>query len=161
MREAKIFVIVGGRGSGKTYFLENNLNLLKNKTIVIELFFTDRYKNFKKILFQDFLNSNIENYKNLNLIIDDASQLVNSQPIELIKKIIISSKQLNTDVFFCFHSFNFIPNFLYYLTDYYIIFKTNDNEINLKNTPLKDEIIKKINSVKKKKKFFYEILENY
>lgn len=161
MREAKIFVIVGGRGSGKTYFLENNLNLLKHKTIVIELFFTDRYKNFKKILFQDFLNSNIENYKNLNLIIDDASQLVNSQPIELIKKIIISSKQLNTDVFFCFHSFNFIPNFLYYLTDYYIIFKTNDNEINLKNTPLKDEIIKKINSVKKKKKFFYEILENY
>lgn len=119
MRNGKVFIIVGGRGTGKTTFLEQTLKGVGN-VVVFQLFIDERYKGHKKFLYQDFTIS--KSLANKKIIIEDATQLIGSNPKNDIRKIVVSSKQIGSDVFFVFHSFNVVPPYLWQLFDYCIVF---------------------------------------
>lgn len=120
MRNGKVFLIIGGRGTGKTTYLENILKDKKN-VVVYQLFIDERYKFAEKKLFSDFyINKDLANKR---IIIEDATQLIGSNPKNDIRKIVVSSKQIGSDIFFVFHSANVVPPYLWQLFDYCVFFQ--------------------------------------
>lgn len=135
MRGGKIFLIVGGRGTGKTTYLEN---LLPNDSTICELFVTERYKNFKKrVRFDDLKLSNCVNTK---IIIEDATQIVMGGGTLRLRQIMVGCKQMGSDVFMVFHSVNFIPPFVYALFDYMVLFASDPVKLTNKTAPYYDAI---------------------
>lgn len=117
-RKPKIVLIVGGRGTGKTTYLEN---LCPASSTVVELFITDRYEGseYRRIMFD---NLTLRDCINTTLIIEDATQICAANSTKFVKQIIVSSKQMGSDVFLVFHSTNFIPVFVLAMFDYMVIF---------------------------------------
>lgn len=122
MRNGKVFLIIGGRGTGKTTYLERLLKPKKN-VVVFQLFLDEHYKYAEKRLYQDFaINKSLINK---SLVIEDATQLIGSNPKNDIRKIVVSSKQMGSDVFFVFHSANVVPPYLWQLFDLALFFPSS------------------------------------
>ncbi len=119
MRNSKVVIIIGGRGTGKTTYVEN-LMRGKNNVVVFQLFRDERYPGHAKMLYTDFTLCRA--LCNKRIIIEDATQLIAANPTNDIRRIVVSSKQMGADVFFVFHSFNVVPPYLWQLFDYCVIF---------------------------------------
>ena len=119
-RKPKIVLVVGGRGTGKTTYLEN---LCPDNSTVVELFITDRYAggSYRRIMFD---NLTLKDCINTTLIIEDATQITAANSTRQVKQIIVSSKQLGSDVFLVFHSVNYIPPFVLAMFDYMVLFNS-------------------------------------
>lgn len=143
MRRSKVVVIVGGRGTGKTTYLEN---LCPKDSTVVEMFVTDRYqgKGYKRIMWDKL---RLADCVNTTLIIEDATQICAANATRRVKQIIVSSKQLGSDIFLVFHSVNFIPVFIVAMFDYMVLF---DSEPARKKTALAP-YADKINAILKRK----------
>lgn len=142
-RTSKIILIVGGRGTGKTTYLEN---LCPQNSTVVELFITDRYTggNYTRIMYDKL---KLSDCINTTLILEDATQITAANSTRFLKQIVVSSKQLGSDVFLVFHSVNFIPVFLLAMFDYMVIFDSEPAGKKPALLPYAD----KINAVLKRK----------
>lgn len=154
-RKAKIVLIVGGRGTGKTTYLEK---LCPKNSTVVELFVTDRYQghDYKRIAYD---NLKLSDCVNTTLIIEDATQICAANSTRQVKQIIVSSKQLGSDVFIVFHSVNFVPIFILAMFDFMVLF---DSEPAGKK-PALQPYADKINSILRRKHKQYNpagVLEN-
>lgn len=159
MREPKIFVIVGGRGSGKTYFLEN---LLKPaNTIVFELAKTARWQGFTKYFFEDYLTGKVtmKDIANKKIVFEDATSYISSNMRNTLKTLTVYSKQCGCDVYLIFHSINIIPPFLWNLVNYIIMFKCAAPRETALNADYFPEIHAKWKELQKAKKFTHEEIE--
>ena len=119
MRNSKVILIIGGRATGKTTYIEK---LIKQKTnaVIFQLMLDNRYYGKIKMLYQDFTICRA--LCNKTIVIEDATQLIGSNPKNDIRKIVVSSKQMGSDVIFVFHSFNVVPPYLWQLFDFCIVF---------------------------------------
>lgn len=163
MREAKVVLIIGGRGCGKTFLLENTLN--KNDTIVIELYKTERWDGYDKIFFNDIAKDDFD-YKilaNKNVVFEDATSYLASNLQNKIKQILIFSKQLGSDVFIVFHSVNVVPPFMWYLFNAIVLFRSSKPKFTKSIADFYDELLKKWQICMKadEKKYHYEIIESH
>lgn len=142
-RKAKIVLIVGGRGTGKTTYLER---ICPKNSTVVELFITDRYNGneYRRIAYDKLT---LKDCVNTTLIIEDATQICAANSTRQVKQIIVSSKQLGSDVFIVFHSVNFIPVFVLAMFDYLVLF---DSEPAGKK-PALQPYAEKINAVLRRK----------
>lgn len=142
-RKAKIVLIIGGRGTGKTTYLER---LCPPSSTVVELFVTDRYQGgeYKRIAYEQL---KLSDCVNTTLIIEDATQICAANSTRQVKQIIVSSKQLGSDVYIVFHSVNFIPIFILAMFDFMVLF---DSEPPGKK-PALQPYADKINAVLKRK----------
>ncbi len=137
---------------GKTTFLKKNVAKYQN-AIVMQLFKTDYgceqffYKDFEKI---------DKRLVNKRIIIEDATQLIASNTKNIIKELVVSSKQLGSDVFLVFHSIDSVPPFLYSLFNRIILFKSATPRGKTCYKEYEDEINKKM----PKKAFKYEIIKS-
>ena len=159
-RDAKVFLIIGGRGSGKTFLLEKTLP--KHETIVVELFKTARWSGYKKIFFSDIVNKKV-NYKDLAnsyVVFEDATSYISSNMTNEIKRLIVNSKQLGSDVFLVFHSINIVPPFLWYLWNYLILFKCAKPKYSAAIADNFNEIMQKWNVCNKAKPYHFEVIES-
>ena len=93
---------------------------VKKNVIVFQLMTDERYKGHPKMLYSNFCIC--RSLCNKRVIIEDATQLIASNPTNDIRKIVVSSKQMGTDVYFVFHSFNIVPPYLWQLFDFCVIF---------------------------------------
>lgn len=160
MREAKVIIVVGGRGCGKTYLLENTLK--KNETIVIELAKTDRWQGYEKIYFREIASDNF-NYKkiaNKSVVFEDATAYLSSNLAGKMKEILIFSKQLGSDIFIVFHSINVIPPFMWYLFNAICLFTSSKPRETATNKEYFDKILKAWAKCKNGEKYHYEIIES-
>lgn len=158
MRTPQVFIIVGGRGSGKTYFLEHTLK--RSETVVIELVKTNRLDGYTKYYFQDFEQNKV-NFKaiaNKKIVFEDATSYVSSNMKNGLKQLIVFSKQLGSDVFLVFHSVNIIPPFLWNLWNYLILFKCAKPRETATNKEWFIEILKAWNKLEKAKKYSHELI---
>ena len=158
MREPKIFVIVGGRGSGKTYFLENLLR--PSNTVVFELAKTDRWVGFTKYFFEDYVNGkvNFKDIANNKVVFEDASSYINANMKNTLKTLVVYSKQIGCDVYLIFHSINMMPPFLWNMVNYIILFNCAMPRKNALNADYFNEIYAKWQKLQRAKPYtFYEI----
>lgn len=150
MRGGKVFLVVGGRGTGKTTFLENSLP--PTGSIVVEMFKTDRYaafgdrRNFDKLKISECVNKKI--------ILEDATQLILGGSSLQVRKLVVSSKQLGSDIYIVFHSVNFIPPFIWAMFDYIILFKSEPVKMSAKTAPY----LSKIQQLQRKRGELYKPL---
>lgn len=160
MRDAKVIIVVGGRGCGKTYLLENTLP--KSDTIVIELSKTDRWEGYRKIFFKEIAGENFDFKKiaNKSIVFEDATAYLSSNLAGKIKEILIFSKQLGSDIFIVFHSINVIPPFMWYLFNNIVIFNSSKPRETATNREYFTEILNAWDKCQKSKKYHYEIIES-
>ena len=159
MRDPKIFIIIGGRGSGKTYFLEHLLN--PSNTVVFELAKTDRWQGFTKYFFEDYLTGkvNIKDIANKKVVFEDATSYISSNMKNTLKTLTVYSKQVGSDVYLIFHSINIVPPFLWNLVNYIVMFKCARPRENSLNADYYGEILQKWNKLEKAKPYtYYEIV---
>ena len=64
---------------------------------------------------------------NTVIFFEDATKFIGSRLTDDQKKFIIDSKQKNLDIFFIFHYLIAVPNDLIRVSDYMVLFKTNDS----------------------------------
>lgn len=123
MREPKVFLVIGGRGSGKTTFLEQRLS--KQKTVVIELYKTARWDGFKKFFFDDVVNGKVslKSLANSAIVFEDATSCISPNMKNSLRQLIVYSKQLGSDVYVVFHSVNVVPAFLWNMWNYLVLMK--------------------------------------
>lgn len=161
MREPKVFIIVGGRGTGKTYYLENTLKM--SNTVIVELVKTNRFQGFDKVFYEDFEN-NMINYKaiaNKKIVFEDATAYVSSSMKNTLKKLIVFSKQIGSDVFIVFHSINVIPPFLWNLFNYLIMFKCPKPRETATNKEYFQELLKTWQVLERGKKYQFKVIESF
>lgn len=137
MRTNKIILIVGGRGTGKTTYLEKHV---PTAAVVVEYFKTDRYKDFERR--QTYDNFKLSEAVNRPVILEDATQLIVGGGGLKLRRLAVSCKQIGSDVYIVFHSVNFIPPFLVALFDYMILFRSEQPRNSVKLAAFIDDINK-------------------
>ena len=160
MREAKVFLIIGGRGTGKTYFLEHQLR--PSNTLIIELVKTERWQGFDKVFYDDFESGKV-NYKhiaNKKIVFEDATSYINSNMKTDLKRLIVNSKQLGCDVYIILHSLNIVPPFMFNLFNYIIMFKCAKPRQTAQNYDYYAEIMQKWTKLERGKRYKYEVIES-
>ena len=159
-REPQIFVIVGGRGTGKTYYLENTLR--EYDTVVFELVKTNRWQGFTKCFYDDYEQGkiNFKDIANKKIVFEDATSYINSNMKNTLKQLIVFSKQIGCDVFLVFHSINMIPPFLWLLFNYIILFKCPKPRQTALNADYFAEIMQKWTALNKAKPYTYKVIHS-
>lgn len=157
-RQPNVFIIVGGRGCGKTYFLEHSLK--QDNTIVFELVKTNRWQGYKKYFYEDFENGaiNMRDIANKKIVFEDATAYVNSNMKNGLKKLIVFSKQIGCDVFVVFHSVNIIPPFMWLLFNYIVLFKCPKPRQTALNADYFNEIMQKWKVLEGSKPYSYKVI---
>ena len=158
MRDPKVFCVVGGQGSGKTYFLEQTLS--QSNTVIFELVKTNRWQGFTKYFFEDYVSGKVT-YKeiaNKNIVFEDATSYVGSNMTNTFKRLVVYSKQIGSNVYIVFHSVNIIPPFLWTYLNYITLFKCVAPRENSLNADYFPEIYAKWQKLMKAKPYKYETI---
>lgn len=142
-----VFIVVGGRGRGKTTFIKNLAEKsTQPKKLVIDTFKHPAYSGYSSIEVSElhhFSNyagfyhlgtPDVENYLeeisrcvyNSMLIFEDCLKYIQPNPQPGIRSIALDSKQKANDVFFLYHSWSQVPPKLATWADYLVIFKTQE-----------------------------------
>jgi Cdc6-like AAA superfamily ATPase len=155
----KVITLIGTRGTGKTTKIKKVIEAyLKanptGKILVVDTLDHPSYRDIKPITIEQLqrwlptkggyfrlYGSNTTEimeyiskfFFNGLLIFEDASKYIGSRLDDNVKAFILDSKQKNLDIVFMFHSWGFVPNDLFRLTDAITIFKTQDTPFQKKN----------------------------
>jgi 23S rRNA pseudoU1915 N3-methylase RlmH len=154
-------LIIGKRGTGKTYYTQQVIAAYPNKVLVVDTFEHPAYvhlqtiqvqhlsrwkKGTKRIIIND--ENATELYQAINqlnyclIVFEDASKYLSNEMSKEFKKILFDSKQRNNDVALLFHGFAYIHPRLLALCDTLTLFKTGENiESQKHKVPLYDEVI--------------------
>jgi hypothetical protein len=126
----KCFIIAGGTGTGKTTFLMERLeNINKNALHLYDV--NNEYTSFYGKEFTDF-----ETFAKTGTKLKNAVQVYEEATIFLsnrgsndnIRDILVRKRHTNCTIFFVFHSMRTVPKWVYDLSNYVVLFKTNDSE---------------------------------
>lgn len=141
----KITLVVGAPGCGKTTYIKTILSTIGRKALVYDINSERAYMEYPKIQPADIARhtSGIarvysENDKELLGIIDkqfynglvvfeDSTIYMQNATAPHIRSLLTNFRHRNRDYIFTFHSFRRIPPFLYEMSNYIAIFKTQDS----------------------------------
>ena len=155
----KLFLIIGGTGSGKTTLVQSKLQLLKNhKKFIFDI--QGQYKNFDNTEYNNFKNfiEKIDTVRNSAIVVEEATAFLKHHGVGAkFIEIILSKRHRNNIFFLCFHSLRSVPIDILDFTDYIFLKKTKENPTLLfqkfKEYP---EIIEAVNLVRNHtNKYFY------
>jgi len=178
-RTAKLTIILGANGTGKTTFLNSVLNELNEKTLVItpddiewrhvpenELKTADDFL-FTGINRHIFDNNKktgtltrLEFFKRGQMVFDDCRAYLGSATDDRIRQLIIRRRQRMVDVWAVGHGFNEVPPVFFTFATDIILFRTADNIVRRKNC-LKDfermqKAQERVNQRAKKEPHYFE-----
>ena len=155
-RTAKLTIILGTNGTGKTTLVKQILEASRQKTLIItpdDIEWSDcddvelsQPSNFvfdgtrRHIFNPDKVNgtlSRLEYFKRGALVFDDCRAYLTAQTDDKIRQLIIRRRQRMVDVFVVGHGFNEVPPVFFTFATDIILFRTTDN-INRRKTYLKD-----------------------
>lgn len=156
MRVNRVTIIIGDRGTGKTTWLKGSppLNiegaiqkiLIQNpnrRFLVLDTFDNPVWRDYPIIQPEEITNFNgikrlysgetdklqtfISKYAySCVLIFEDATKFIGSKLNRDTRQFILDSKQKDLDIFFVFHYMMAVPNDLSRVSDWVILFKTNE-----------------------------------
>jgi GTPase SAR1 family protein len=181
-RTAKMVVILGANGTGKTTLLKNILNNSGEKSLVIapDVIGWEEYPEVELNTPDDFLGtgirchifddskkngtlSKLEYFKKGNIVFDDCRAYLTDKTDPRIRIQIIRRRQRMTDIFAVGHGFNEVPPVFFTYISEIILFRTTDNIIRRKNC-LKDfdlmvEAQRRVNLKAKTNPHYFEIIK--
>ena len=125
----KLFLFIGGTGSGKTTLVQSKLKLLpSHKKYVFDI--QGQYKNFDNTDYNNFKNfvSKIETAKNSAIVVEEATAFLKHHSVGAkFIEIILSKRHRNNIFFLCFHSLRSVPIDILDFTDFIFLKKTKEN----------------------------------
>jgi DNA helicase HerA-like ATPase len=161
---SKCHIIVGATGTGKTTFVKKLLKKASKQSLFIYDVNNEykEYFNYPFIYFEDFIES-ATRLKNGILVIEEATIFLNNRSSnENLKEILVRKRHTNLYVILVFHSMRSVPRYIYELSNYITIFKTNDSP-DMTSKELKDDRIYDIMTEVKdhKNKYFQKTMKIY
>lgn len=181
-RTAKMVVILGANGTGKTTILKNILAVSLDKSLVVapDVIGWENYPLVDLDCADDFLGSGIrthifddrkkggtldkiELFKKGNLVFDDCRAYFADKTDPRIHKLIIRRRQRMVDIFAVGHGFNEVPPKFFTFATEIILFRTTDNIARRKNC-LKDyemmvEAQRLVNEKARLNPHYYEVIK--
>lgn len=129
-------ICIGASGCGKTTMTKKYLDR-KPKTMPVKIYdpnaeFTEYYPE-KLLYFDEFLYSLFdekhESVRNTYIVFEEATIFFsNRSDDKLMRNLLVRARHTGNIIWLNFHSFRSVPLGIFDLTDYAIIFKTNDSE---------------------------------
>lgn len=127
----KAFAVIGGTGRGKTTFVSKQLAKVHKNSIA--LYDVNREKLYKPFTAGDL--PNIDNFvertsrmRNALIVYEEATIFFSNRGHDqTLKDILVRKRHTNNTVFLVFHSLRDVPNYVYRLCNYVVLFKTNDS----------------------------------
>lgn len=187
VRTAKLTVILGFNGTGKTTILERILKESGQKSLVVtpddiewrgydavELRRSDEfvYDGIRRHIYtpgtkkkgaRDCTLDRLEYFLNGSIVFDDCRAYLGSSTDDRVRQLIIRRRQRMVDVFAVGHGFNEVPPVFFTFATTIILFKTVDNISRRKNC-LKDyermeAAQKRVNEKAKKDPHYFEVIK--
>ena len=133
-------------GTGKSYYVVNDIIPKCKNALILDIYAEDKYKDFETVeignytggirkiscegknmdlLFDKFINY-VYDLKNTCIVIEDCSLFLNSNVDSSFKTLLIKKRHKNINYVLLFHSLNQIPPFVFELSNYLVLSKTND-----------------------------------
>lgn len=169
MRINKVSLVLGRRGTGKTYYIKKVIRsflVRMLKVLVVDTLDHPSYAGVKTIQPSgiarmragdccrcwgsdtDGILAACEDFKNGLLVIEDATKFIEGRLQDSVKRLVYDSKQKNVDIIFIFHGFVACPPALFRICDNILMFKTGDTpDVRKNDLPAFEEVVKAHNSV--------------
>lgn len=151
MRTNLVSLVLGNRGTGKTYYIKNLIEAYAKahpdkKILIVDTLDHPAYRIIASIEIKDLpawkkpsvyriygsntqeiIESIQENICNCLIIYEDASKYIGKMMDTHVRYMIFDSKQKNNDLIFLFHGFMATPPELFRISDTITLFKTGDH----------------------------------
>lgn len=126
----KAIAIVGARGMGKSTETKNYLSVVPPGARLVydpEGEHQDLFP-YPFIPFREFKNKAAQ-VENAFIVWEEATIIIpNTSHDEEVKEMLVRARHRNNTMLFNFHSFRYLPRYVFDLLDYIVIFKTADSE---------------------------------
>lgn len=138
-------IIVGATGTGKTTEVKSRISNVNPANLMI-YDVNNEYQDFYNKPFGDFKDFAAEARAATNKVIvfEEATIFLNNRSRDnQLVDILVRKRHTNNMIFLNFHSFRTIPRYIYDLSNYIILFKTNDS-VELIEKKYEDERLTKL-----------------
>jgi len=163
---AKAHIIVGSTGTGKTTFIKKLLSKIPSKQSIIIYDVNNEYKEFYPYKFnpdfEDFMERIIKLEKVVCVLEESTIFLNNRSCNNDLVNMLVRKRHTGNHYILVFHSLRAVPRYIYELSNYITIFKTNDSP-DMTAKELKDSRLENVmNEVRNSKKnYFCKTLKIY
>lgn len=122
--KGRVIVIVGRQDTGKTTLTKKLIAQSGKPSFVFDIH--NEYGRRQQTL-NEFLDEACTK-KNSTIVIEDATIFLSNRGDDWqVKSLLAGRSHYNNDIFILYHSLRSVPLYILDMTDYYILFKTNDN----------------------------------
>jgi hypothetical protein len=127
---SKAHIIVGATETGKTTFVKSLLAKVPNKKALFVWDVNNEYKNlfpYEFLEIETFMDKAVCLEKSV-IVIEEATISFNNRSCdENLQDILVRKRHTKNHVILVFHSMRSVPRYIYELSNYITIFKTNDS----------------------------------
>lgn len=159
---SNLILVIGHTGQGKSTFVKN---FIKNRNCLVfdvNNEYPDLESDLKKPrakfvgLPSEFIEQCFKR-RNTNLVFEEATGFLRGAVNMKLQKLIIEKRHKNNNLLFIFHSINRVPPVIYEISNYIILFKTNDQETTILNKyPM---LLKPFRELKKAPKYTHKTIK--
>ncbi len=127
---SKAIIIVGATGTGKTTYIKNLLKKVPNKGSLFIYDVNNEYKdyfNYEFIDIEGFMEKTQYMKKGVFVLEEATIYLNNRSTDKFLTELLVRKRHTFNTIILVFHSMRAVPRYIYELSNYIIIFKTNDS----------------------------------
>ncbi len=162
----KSIIFAGGTGTGKTTLIKQRLDNI-NKDALHLYDVNGEYKKYYTKPFTDFetFSKQARKLRNALVVYEEATIfLSNKGSNEDIRDVLVRKRHTNCTIFFVFHSLRTIPRWVFDLSNFVVLFHTNDSEKSVNSrfdNDLFTECFMRVQAGAKKNPHHHEIFSIY
>lgn len=129
----KSIILAGGTGTGKSTFVSERLSKVPNKKS-IQLYDVNNEAIYKPYIFTPFgsfekFSRSAKGLSDSVIVFEEATIFLSNRGTnDDLRNILVRKRHTNVTVFLVFHSLRTVPRWIYDLSNFIVLFKTNDNE---------------------------------